>query len=115
MFPLIAKERMVFLRIAVDNDGVSGGAWLQRAHPARHAQHLSADRCRRADDFDWRDNFLADGELLRLIPMQLAQKVAAVRNRDAMSLADLERLQSALQHDFILGKAFAGHAELGRP
>src|SRR5882762_5660147 len=62
MFALIAKQRKVFQRIAVDQDGVGEGACLQRTHSARHAQHLGADRGRRADDLDRRDDLLADGE-----------------------------------------------------
>src|SRR5258707_15289593 len=92
MFALIAKQRKVFQRIAVDEDGVGKGTWLQCTHLARHAQDLGADHGRRADDLDRRDDLLADGEFLRLVPMQLAQEIAAVGDRNAVALADLQRL-----------------------
>src|SRR3954468_20525098 len=64
MFALIAKQRKVFQRIAFDQNDVGEGTCLQCTHPARHAQHIGADRGRRADDLDRRDHLLADGELL---------------------------------------------------
>src|SRR3979411_2558795 len=92
MFALIAKQRKVFQRIAVAHDGVRKGPCLQCTHPARHAQDLGADRGRRADDLDGRDDLLADGELLRMVPMQLAQQIAAIGDWNAVALAYLERL-----------------------
>src|SRR5882672_1728390 len=62
MFALIAKQRKVFQRIAVDDDGVRKSAGLQCTHLAGHAQDLGADRGRRANDLDRRDDLLADGE-----------------------------------------------------
>src|SRR3954454_16994454 len=46
MFALIAKQRKVFQRIAVDQDGVGEATCLQCPHLARHTQHLGADRGR---------------------------------------------------------------------
>src|SRR3979409_1725365 len=114
MFALIAKQRKVFQRIAVDDDDIGKGAWLQCAQLAGYAQDLGPDRGRRTDDFDRRDDLLADGELLRLVPMQFAQQIAAIGDWNAVALADLQRLQPALQYDLILGQALAGHAERGR-
>src|SRR3954468_23777512 len=43
MFALIAKQRKVFQRIAVDQDGVGEGTCPQSPHFARHPQHVGAD------------------------------------------------------------------------
>src|SRR3984957_5580761 len=115
MFPLIAVQRKVFQWIAVDHDYVCKGARRQRPHLAGPAQDLGADRGGRADDLDRRNDFLADDELARLVPVQLAQEIAAIGDRNAVALADLQRSQPALQHDLVLGEALAGHAPLRRP
>src|SRR5882757_10491503 len=52
MFALIAKQRKVFQRIAVDDDDIGKGAWLQCTQLAGHAQDLGPDRGRRTDDLD---------------------------------------------------------------
>src|SRR3954451_4802942 len=48
MFALIAQQRKVFQRIAVNQDGVGKGACLQGAQFARQPQHVGANRGRRA-------------------------------------------------------------------
>jgi len=48
-----------------------------------------------------------------LVPVQFAEEIAAIGDGNAVALADLQRFESALQDNFILGEAFADHAEFG--
>ena len=52
-------------------------------------------------------------ELLRLRHLQLAEQVGAVGDRDAVALADFERLQGAVDDEVVLGQHVRIHAVLG--
>ena len=55
----------------------------------------------------------AERELLRLRHLQLAEQIGAVGDRDAVTLADFERLQGAVDDEVVLGQHVRTHAVFG--
>jgi hypothetical protein len=110
----LSREQFQILeRVAVDDEQIGEGARLQAADLALHAGDLGADRGRGADDLGRRQHLRAQRKLLRLRHLQLAEQVGAVGDRDAVTLADFERFQGAVDHEVVLGQHVRIHAVLG--
>src|SRR5262245_4329805 len=108
------QQLQVLQRIAVDDEQVGKGARLQAAELALHAHDLGADRGSRADDLGRRQHLRAERELLRLRHLQLAEQIGAVCDRDAVTLADFQRLQRAVDDKIVLRQHVRIHAVFGR-
>src|SRR5450759_4916484 len=109
----LLKQLQVLERVAIDNEQIGKSAWLQAAKLALHAHDLGADRGGRTDDVDRRQHPRAERELLRLRHLQLTEQIGAVCDRDAVTLADFERLQGAVDDEVVLGQHVRAHAVFG--
>src|SRR5258708_11833056 len=104
------KQLQVLERIAVDDEQIGERARLQAAELALHADDLGADRGGRTDDLGRRQHLGAKRELVRLRDLQLSEQVGAVGDRDTVTLADVERLQGAVDDEVVLGQHVRTHA-----
>ena len=95
MLALILEQRKVLQGVAIDDQQIGEGARSQRSDLALQPQDLRGDDRCRADDLDGRYHFAPQRELAALVPVQLAQQVAAVGHRHAVALADLQRFEPA--------------------
>src|SRR6185295_6919293 len=101
-------------RIAVDDQEVGERAGLHHSEPAGHAHDLGTDDRGLPDDLDRRKNLAAQQELAALIDLQLAEEIAAVAYGHAGALADLQRLEAAIDDEIVLRQHLGGHPEFLR-
>ena len=111
MFALAGQQFELLDRVAVDHEDVGERPRRHDAELARHPDDFSSHERRLPDDFDRRQDLAAQHELAALVHLQLAEKITAVADRHAGTLADFQGLEAAVDHEIVLREHVGRHAE----